>query len=70
MTARKPARAGALTQRCGGVFTPDPDVPADQGGRQACRCGLLGEPDDAHHRLPDVPHQEEHRRRVGERGDA
>lgn len=44
-----------LKQRCGGVFQPDPDVPPDQNGRHACRCGLVGEPGDAHHALPDAP---------------
>ena len=37
------------------LFTADPDVPADQNGRQVCRCGLLGEAGDAHHTLPDPP---------------
>lgn len=41
-----------------GLFTPDPAVPPDHNGRQACaRCGLMGEPGDAHHTLPDVPEQ-------------
>jgi hypothetical protein len=44
-------------QRCGGVFTADPDVPADHRGRRACVCGLLGEPGDPHHTLPDIPEQ-------------
>lgn len=34
---------------CGGIFTPDPDVPADQKGRLTCRCHLVGEPGDTHH---------------------
>jgi hypothetical protein len=34
---------------CGGIFTPDPDLPADHNGRRTCRCGLPGEPGDAHH---------------------
>jgi hypothetical protein len=50
-------------QRCGGVFTADPDVPADHRGRRACVCGLLGEPGDPHHTLPDVPEQAEVRGR-------
>lgn len=37
------------------LFVPDPTVPADQNGRQVCRCGLLGEAGDAHHTLPSVP---------------
>jgi hypothetical protein len=59
-----------LKQRCGGIFQPDPDVPADPLDRTAaryCMCGLRGEPGDAHHTLPDVPAQVEHRRRAGER---
>jgi len=61
MSARKTVRPH--------LFIPDPDVPADQNGRQACRCGLIGEPGDAHHTLPDVPEQAEHVRRYegGER---
>lgn len=38
---------------CGGIFTPDPDVPPDHHGRQACRCGLVGAPGDAHHTVPE-----------------
>lgn len=45
------------------VFVADPDLPADQRGRRVCRCGLLGEPGDAHHEMPDVPEQAEMRRR-------
>jgi hypothetical protein len=37
---------------CGGIFTADPGVPPDHNGRQACRCGLLGTPGDAHHTVP------------------
>lgn len=49
------------------VFIPDPDVPPDTKGRTACNtCHLIGETDDAHHRMPDVPEQAEHRRRAGE----
>jgi hypothetical protein len=36
-------------------FQLDPDVPADQNGRGACRCGLIGQPGDAHHAMPDAP---------------
>jgi hypothetical protein len=61
------AKSGAksrVKQRCGGLFTADPDVPADQNGRQVCRCGLLGEAGDAHHTLPDAgPEQAAHLRR-------
>jgi hypothetical protein len=45
------------------VFTADPDVPPDHRGRRACVCGLLGEPGDPHHTLPDVPEQAEVRGR-------
>jgi hypothetical protein len=24
---------------CGGIFRPDPDLPADHNGRWTCRCG-------------------------------
>lgn len=40
---------------CGAIFTPDPDIPADHRGRRTCRCGLTGEPGDAHHTLPPAP---------------
>lgn len=47
------------------LFVPDATVPPDQNGRGACAtCHLIGEPGDAHHRLPEVPEQAEHRRRV------
>ena len=40
----------------GHLFVPDPGVPADQNGRQACAtCHLIGEAGDAHHTLPDRP---------------
>ncbi len=45
------------------LFVADPDVPPDQAGRGACRCGLVGEPGDAHHTLPDIPAQAEYLRR-------
>ena len=49
------------------MFIPDPDLPADLNGRGVClSCHLVGQPDDAHHQLPDVPAQAEHRRRIGE----
>lgn len=48
-------------------FVADPELPPDQGGRQVCAtCHLVGLPDDAHHQLPNVPEQAEHRRRVGD----
>jgi hypothetical protein len=50
------------------LFVADPTVPLDQSGRATCRCQLVGEPGDAHHTLPDVPEQAEHRRRIGEDG--
>jgi hypothetical protein len=50
------------------LFVADPDVPPDQSGRATCRCQLVGEPGDAHHTLPDVPAQAEHRRWAGEDG--
>lgn len=61
----------ARAQRvCGGVFTADPAVPPDPlTGRRACVCRLVGEPGDAHHTLPDVPEQQESRRRAGDDSD-
>lgn len=48
-------------------FVTDPAVPPGQDGRGACAtCHLIGEAGDAHHTLPDIPEQAEHRRRVGE----
>lgn len=44
---------------CGGIFTPDPDIPADHRGRRTCRCGLTGEPGDAHH-TPPAPAEADH----------
>jgi hypothetical protein len=44
-------------------FQRDPDLPPDQNGRYVCRapgCHLVGEPDDIHHTMPDVPAQAEH----------
>ncbi len=41
---------------CGGIFTPDPEIPAEvrvvkgeRVVRHVCRCGLLGQAGDAHH---------------------
>jgi hypothetical protein len=39
----------ALHLACGGVFQPDRGLPPDHNGRLTCRCGLVGEPNDAHH---------------------
>jgi len=46
-------RDPAAHRVCGGIFTPDPDLPADHQGRRTCRCGLVGEPGDAHHTVPE-----------------
>lgn len=66
VTARK------LTQRCGGIFTADPGVPADpldKTGLAYCLCGLRGQAGDAHHTLPAAgEEQDEHRRRAGDAG--
>ena len=34
-------------------FRPDPDLPPDANGRHVCRCGLVGEPGDGHHAMPE-----------------
>lgn len=47
-------------------FLLDPKLPPDQNGRYVCAtpgCRLVGEPDDAHHTLPDSPAQAQVRRR-------
>lgn len=50
MTRAKPA----AHRVCGGIFTPDPDMPAEPfTGRKTCRCGLVGKPGDAHHTAPE-----------------
>lgn len=49
---------------CGGVFQPDPDMPADHRGRLACVCGLLGEAGDAHHTPAVVPEGADSRQRA------
>jgi len=51
------------------LFVPDPDVPADQNGRQVCRCGLLGEAGDTRHTMPVVP-LDVHQLRAGESAGA
>jgi hypothetical protein len=39
---------------CGGIFTPDPERPAEPfTGRKTCRCGLVGQPGDTHHTVPE-----------------
>jgi hypothetical protein len=45
----------AQSRICGGIFTPDLDLPADHRGLRTCRCGLVGKPGDPHHdtRPPD-----------------
>lgn len=38
------------------LFVPPPPDELDHNGRGACqRCGLVGEPGDAHHTLPPAP---------------
>lgn len=50
------------------VFVADPELPADINGRQVCaRCHLVGQPDDAHHAMPDTPHDDAQRRAAGEK---
>lgn len=46
------------------LFVVDPEVPGC-----CARCNLPGEPDDAHHTLPDVPEQAEHARRYEPGGE-
>lgn len=52
------------------LFTPDPDVPARYSADGhllnlgACRCGLVGEPGDAHHTLPPAPAEADGRQRA------
>ena len=59
---------------CGGIFTPDPDLPAryDTAGRLispgTCRCGLVGEPGDAHHTVPE-PERDARSAAAGERSE-
>jgi hypothetical protein len=51
-------------------FVPDPDLPPDMTGRRVCRCGLVGEPGDAHHDTAELDaEQAEARRWAGERED-
>jgi hypothetical protein len=53
---------------CGGIFRPDPDLPADHNGRWTCHCGLLGAPGDAHHTAPE-PAEDGRMRAAGERSE-
>lgn len=56
---------------CGGIFTPDPDIPADPySKRRTCRCGLTGAPGDAHHTPPDAPDGADHGQRAAGEGAA
>ena len=50
------------------LFVPDPDVPPDHNGRGTCRCGLVGEPGDAHHTMPE-PVDDAASRAAGERSE-
>jgi hypothetical protein len=54
---------------CGGIFTPDPDVPADHQGRLTCRCRLTGEAGDAHHPETGPAGLDVQQLRAGENGD-
>jgi hypothetical protein len=54
---------------CGGIFTPDPAVPPDHNGLQACRCSLVGRPGDPHHTVPEVTGQDGRQLAAGERGE-
>jgi len=53
------------------LFVPPPPDELDVNGRGACqRCGLVGEPGDAHHTLPDPPSEADHgQRAAGEGGE-
>jgi hypothetical protein len=53
---------------CGGLFTPDPDLPPAQNGQQVCRCGLVGKAGDTHHTLPPAV-DDMRSRAAGERSD-
>ena len=64
MTRQQPAQHLV----CGGIFTPDPDLPADHQGRRTCRCGLPGKPGDAHHTVPE-PERDARSAAAGERSE-
>jgi hypothetical protein len=53
---------------CGGIFTPDTDIPPDHNGRRTCRCGLPGAAGDAHHTVPE-PAEDGRMRAAGERSE-
>jgi hypothetical protein len=54
---------------CGGIFTPDIDMPAEPfTGRKTCRCGLVGQPGDTHHTVPE-PTQDVRGLAAGERSE-
>jgi hypothetical protein len=61
-------RDPAAHRVCGGIFRPDPDLPADHNGRWTCHCGLLGAPGDAHHTVPE-PAEDGRMRAAGERSE-
>lgn len=51
-----------------GVFIPDPAVPPDHNGLQACvNCHLMGRRGDAHHDLPAPPAEDARSLAAGER---
>lgn len=60
---------------CGGIFTPDPDLPAryDAAGRLispgVCRCGLPGRQGDARHPELPVPEPDAQELAAGEARD-
>jgi hypothetical protein len=53
---------------CGGIFTPDLTMPATHKGLRTCRCGLVGEPGDAHHPEREVA-EDGQMRAAGERSE-
>lgn len=51
-------------------FVADPEVPADYTGRGAClTCHLIGQPEDAHHALPEPPEVDAASLAAGERSE-
>lgn len=54
---------------CGGIFTPNLDIPPDHNGRKTCICRLIGEAGDAHHTVPDAPAADAQSLAAGERGE-
>jgi hypothetical protein len=59
----------AKSRVCGGVFTPDPAIPADHRGRLTCVCGLTGEPGDPRHTPAAADSQDAQQLAAGERSD-